>query len=127
VDLHDGDEISSTQKRRWEKLGDVDVDAREAEIARRAKESRDSSGNAKMLSLMRYTHFDTSLVGQSTEDGEPSGVDEDVGLSGLDAVDVAVEDEALRSVLRKEGRRVGFVLVKRGHDHAVTETEVQVS
>ncbi|EGP90217.1 SNF2 family DNA-dependent ATPase domain-containing protein [Zymoseptoria tritici IPO323] len=123
VHLEDSDEVPAATTRRWQTLGSVDVDAREAEIERKGKESRDSAGNAKMLSLMRYTHFDTALIG-----GGAGKVDEEEGdISELDVVDVAIEDKALQEVLKKEGRRVGFVLVKRGHENDVAEDkEVEV-
>lgn len=85
-------------------------------VERKAKECYDSAGKAKFLSLMRYTHFDTSRVSDS--DGRPiEALDEDVNvLPEPDALDCAIEDEVLRKVIRKDGLRIGFVLTKTGHD-----------
>lgn len=113
-DSEDDDEVFIPKK--FNKLGSAaDVAALDA-IERRPKECRDSAGNAKFLSLMRYTHFDTSKVSKS-EGRLPSTIDEDSNdLSELDTLDLAIEDKVLRSVIRKDGRRIGFVLTKMGHN-----------
>ena len=96
---------------------EVDMAAQEAEIERKKRECLDSAGKAKMLSLMQYAHFDTAHVNASREGGErksfsanqESAEDEQ---SEADALETAIEDDALRSVLREEGSRVGYVFTK---------------
>nr|POE86529.1 dna repair and recombination protein rad54b [Quercus suber] len=87
----------------------VDWQAQEADINAKAKACNDSTGRAKMLSLMQYAHFDTALirpeqVSMMTQD--PT----DVADEGI--VESAIEDDALRSVLYEEGQRVGYVFTK---------------
>lgn len=102
---------------RFNKLGSAGDNAALAAIERKGRESCDSAGNAKFLSLMRYTHFDTSLVRKS-EGGTAAVLDEDsIDVPELDPLELAIEDEVLRQVIRKDGRRIGFVLTKMGHDH----------
>ncbi|KAK4505189.1 hypothetical protein PRZ48_003152 [Zasmidium cellare] len=86
------------------KLSEIDRDAQEAEIA------REKRGKMKMLSLMRYTHFDTSRVKEKAVSSEE--VDEESEVSELNVVDTAIEDAALRKVVCEEGGRVGFVFAK---------------
>jgi len=99
------------------KGSEVDMTAQEAEIERKKRECIDSGGKAKMLSLMRYAHFDTSLAkakaaGEATEviwdDDEPPE-DEPAAMDPLES---AIDDDALRAVLREDGGRVGFVFTK---------------
>lgn len=98
---------------------EVDMEAQEAEIRRKMKECKDSSGRAKMLSLMQYTHFDTSLVdSMSVGTGgvrSPAGEEEEVAdVPEMDPLEGVIEDAALRSVLREDGRRVSYVFSKVG-------------
>lgn len=144
----------------FNKLGSAADDAGLAAMQRKARECCDSAGKAKFLSLMRYTHFDTSricgsnsgptlarkkdsdahLTGMNAlknakiktqpdrleiatikaEPGavkEPDALEEYDSLEEPDALENAIEDEVLTSVIRKDGRRIGFVLTKMGHDH----------
>ncbi|KAM3423360.1 hypothetical protein BST61_g796 [Cercospora zeina] len=115
-------------------LGNVDRDAQEAEIWRNARESRDSGGRAKMLSLMQYTHLDTSLTrGEEPmrrkswdEDDEENNNEGDT--STMSVLDVAIDDSALRNVIRDVGQRIGFVMTKMGttlknEDEGAAETK----
>ncbi|KAI5367836.1 Putative helicase, P-loop containing nucleoside triphosphate hydrolase, SNF2-like domain superfamily [Septoria linicola] len=98
-------------------LANVDRDAQEAELKRKSKENRDSTGKAKMLSLMQYTHFDTSLATRESVPGQnknEAGDDDDDEVSDVSPVDTAIEDTALRNVIRDTGRRIGFVMTKMG-------------
>ncbi|PIA99624.1 DNA repair and recombination protein RAD54B [Cercospora beticola] len=101
-------------------LGNVDRDAQEAEILRNARESRDSEGKAKMLSLMQYTHLDTSLT-RGEEPARRKGWDEDDedtsnegDTSTMSILDAAIDDAALRNVIRDVGQRIGYVMTKMG-------------
>ncbi|KAI7359059.1 DNA repair protein rhp54 [Hortaea werneckii] len=92
----------------------VDVVAQEAEIERKKRECFDSAGKAKMLSLMQYSHLDTSNVKAQTkkEATGPAEVDSEDDSDEADLLEMAVEDDALRAVLREEGSRVGYVFTK---------------
>ncbi|KAI7282363.1 DNA repair protein [Hortaea werneckii] len=92
----------------------VDVVAQEAEIERKKRECFDSAGKAKMLSLMQYSHLDTSNVKAPTRK-EATGaaqVDSEDDSEDFDLLEAAIEDDALRAVLREEGSRVGYVFTK---------------
>ncbi|KAI7668299.1 hypothetical protein KC322_g16448, partial [Hortaea werneckii] len=92
----------------------VDVVAQEAEIERKKRECFDSAGKAKMLSLMQYSHLDTSNAKAQTSK-EATGtaeVDSEDDSEGFDLLETAIEDDALRAVLREEGSRVGYVFTK---------------
>ncbi|RMY82936.1 hypothetical protein D0862_11858 [Hortaea werneckii] len=92
----------------------VDVVAQEAEIERKKRECFDSAGKAKMLSLMQYSHLDTSIVKTQVKK-EATGtaeVDSEDDSEDSDLLEMAIEDDALRAVLREEGSRVGYVFTK---------------
>ncbi|RMY09968.1 hypothetical protein D0868_03952 [Hortaea werneckii] len=92
----------------------VDVVAQEAEIERKKRECFDSAGKAKMLSLMQYSHLDTSIVKTQVKK-EAMGtteVDSEDDSEEADLLEMAIEDDALRAVLREEGSRVGYVFTK---------------
>lgn len=78
----------------------VDIEAQEEELRQKSKVCKDSVGRDKMLSLMQYTHYDTSKMQKVVEE------------DALDPLEGILEDAALRNVLREEGRRVNFVLTK---------------
>ncbi|CAK3796218.1 DNA repair and recombination RAD54B [Lecanosticta acicola] len=78
---------------------DYDPDAVEEEHRRQTQEG-------KMLSLMQWTHFNTGHVTANASDQD------DTEASELDEVGIAVEDDALRTVMREPGRRVGYVFAK---------------
>ncbi|KAF2858677.1 hypothetical protein K470DRAFT_250840 [Piedraia hortae CBS 480.64] len=73
----------------WLKASQVDMGAQEA---RKPKQEQ-------VLSLMQYLHFDTSLVPQLMSDD-------------MDPLESVIDDDVLRSVLREDGNRVGFVFTK---------------
>ena len=112
VRLDDEDELPHLKKSQWKNAKEYDWRAENA----KARQSKDSTGKAKMLSLMQYAHFDTSLVdANNSEDerliqGDDSEIEEDVPMP--DPLEGAIEDAALRSVLREDGGRVGFVFSK---------------
>nr|OQO07761.1 hypothetical protein B0A51_18269 [Rachicladosporium sp. CCFEE 5018] len=94
------------------------AEEQEAE-ARKAKECKDSTGKAKMLSLMQYTHFDTANISPlPTREPTPATIEVDddgetaQDVSEFDPLEGVIEDAALRSVMREDGQRVGFVLAK---------------
>ncbi|KAF2213149.1 hypothetical protein CERZMDRAFT_39739 [Cercospora zeae-maydis SCOH1-5] len=101
-------------------LANVDRDAQEAEIMRNARGSRDSEGKAKMLSLMQYTHLDTSLtrgegpMRRKAWDEEDEEDNDEGGTSTMSVLDAAIDDAALRNVIRDVGQRIGFVMTKMG-------------
>lgn len=117
IHLEDDDDDHEFVPTKFNKLGSAADDEALARLQSNARESRDAAGNAKFLSLMRYTHFDTSLVRGSERRPSLTLSEEQAELSELDPLDTAIEDEVLRTVLRKDGRRIGFVLTKMGHDH----------
>ncbi|KAI6899500.1 hypothetical protein KC355_g19829 [Hortaea werneckii] len=91
----------------------VDVVAQEAEIERKKRECFDSAGKAKMLSLMQYAHLDTSIVKtQKKEATRNAEMDSEDDSEEADLLEMAIEDDALRAVLREEGSRVGYVFTK---------------
>ncbi|EME85402.1 uncharacterized protein MYCFIDRAFT_213848 [Pseudocercospora fijiensis CIRAD86] len=112
--------LAQKKKQKIPTLAEVDRDAQEAEIERNAKESRDSAGRAKMLSLMQYTHFDTALAHHkpnvapmmSGEDDDEEFDTSNNDSSVSEVVESAVQDDALRSVICEPGGRVGFVFAK---------------
>ncbi|KAM3423359.1 hypothetical protein BST61_g796 [Cercospora zeina] len=87
-----------------------------------------------MLSLMQYTHLDTSLTrGEEPmrrkswdEDDEENNNEGDT--STMSVLDVAIDDSALRNVIRDVGQRIGFVMTKMGttlknEDEGAAETK----
>jgi len=92
----------------------IDMAAQEAEIERKARECKDSAGQAKMLSLMQYAHFDTALINSEHHDVSSKDKEAPEGelLLETDPLEAAIEDDVLREVLREDGRRVGFVFTK---------------
>ena len=115
IRLDDDEELPCSKKAPLKNANHYDWQAEEADIRRKAKECRDSAGRAKMLSLMQYSHFNTSLI--STEVVEKSFDtvhDSKTGddMAGNDPLEGAIEDDALRIVLYESGRRVGFVFSK---------------
>ncbi|KAK3696512.1 helicase [Vermiconidia calcicola] len=113
IRLEEEDELPKSPQ--WKNAKNYDWKAEETERLRKAKECKDSNGKAKMLSLMRYAHFDTALIEEMRagekvdhEDGDES---EDE-LPPADPLEGAIEDDALRNVLHEEGRRIGFVFSK---------------
>lgn len=96
VHLEDDAQPSLSSRRSWmsakEYSSQAESEAKDPMVAR-----------AKMLSLMQYAHFDTSLVPERAAEEE---MDEGDALEGV------IEDAVLRSVLREKGGRVGFVLSK---------------
>nr|POE73011.1 dna repair and recombination protein rad54b [Quercus suber] len=88
----------------------VDWQAQEAEIYAKAKACKDSTGRAKMLSLMQYAHFDTARI---TPKQMNMTTEDPVEYADDGILESAIEDDALRSVLSGEGQRVGYVFTKR--------------
>lgn len=100
LDDEDEEENMVAAKGVWKGTAkDYDPDAVEAEFRRQAQEG-------KMLSLMQYTHFDTANAKAEKDGNDNSEVSE------LDGISLAIEDEALRTVVREPGRRVGYVFAK---------------
>ncbi|WPH03427.1 Hypothetical protein R9X50_00630700 [Acrodontium crateriforme] len=110
----DSDDTHIRPEYKFISSAEYDWEAQEAEIKRKAKACLDSSGKAKMLSLMQYSHFDTSRICpkpmQPMETGE--GDDGGRGMNDLDELEAAIEDLALRRVLQEDEKRVGFVFTK---------------
>lgn len=115
-------------------LANVDRDAQEAELKRKAKDNRDSSGKAKMLSLMQYTHFDTSLANEMEpphrkgwDDDESDGMtDGAADVSAISVIDTAIEDVCLQKVIRDTAPRIGFVMTKMGTSRSDDESKQEV-
>lgn len=115
-------------------LANVDRDAQEAELKRKAKDNRDSSGKAKMLSLMQYTHFDTSLANEMEpphrkgwDDDESDGMtDGEADVSAISVIDTAIEDVCLQKVIRDTAPRIGFVMTKMGTSRSEDESKQEV-
>ncbi|KAK3072645.1 helicase [Teratosphaeriaceae sp. CCFEE 6253] len=119
MDLVSDDEpIVLPKKRRFKTGNQVDWKAQEAEIERKARERVDTAGRTKMLSLMQYTHFDTALVKRPAARTAPvNGRRDNDDASDseepeVDALESAIEDEALRAVIREDGCKIGFVFAK---------------
>jgi DNA repair and recombination protein RAD54B len=104
---HDG--LPSYEHGLWRNSKDYDWKAEGA-----ASRQKTSERN-KMLSLMRYTHLDTSSVDRNHVDthvishGEENG---EADVTRLDLLEGAVEDAILRSVLREQVQRISFVFTK---------------
>ena len=109
--MDDEDRLPTIKPSSFLKGSDYDWQAEEAELQRRGRECKDSSGKAKMLSLMQYAHFDAALVDQMPVNSTADDGDDD---SVIDPLEGVIEDAALRSVLREPGRRVAFVMSKMG-------------
>lgn len=115
-------------------LANVDRDAQGAELSRKAKDNRDSSGKAKMLSLMQYTHFDTSLANEMEpphrkgwDDDESDGMtDGEADVSAISVIDTAIEDVCLQKVIRDTAPRIGFVMTKMGTSRSDDESKQEV-
>ena len=110
VHLDHGDDALLPHKRpKFEKANEYDWRSHEAEEA----DGRSCTGKAKMRSLMEYTHLDMSVVRAAAGPDDPDGnTGEDIDLAASDPLEGLIEDAALRSVLREEGGRVGFVFSK---------------
>ena len=110
VHLDEDDEIPINKPSQWKSASEYDWRATEAEL----RQSKYSNGKAKMLSLMQYAHFDTSLIGRAVAGGLTDATDSDYDGNPLaaDPLEGAIEDAALRSVLREDGDRIGFVFSK---------------
>lgn len=91
-------------------LNQVDRDAQEAEIQRSARECKDSGGRAKMLSLMQFTHFDTTKAGFAdtlSTDDEAKDTDEiEVPTHG------ELKDAVLRDIIRTDSCAINYVFEK---------------
>lgn len=115
-------------------LANVDRDAQEAELSRKAKDNRDSPGKAKMLSLMQYTHFDTTLANEMEpphrkgwDDDESDGMtDGEADVSAISVIDTAIEDVCLQKVIRDTAPRIGFVMTKMGTSRSDDESKQEV-
>ncbi|KAK5116477.1 hypothetical protein LTR62_008026 [Meristemomyces frigidus] len=116
-DDSDGEPVPVPKRSKWRTGNQVDWRADEAEEERKAKACVDAAGKAKMLSLMQYSHFDAGKVATKAtpqnhvsngEEGE--NLEDDVGP--FDALDTAIEDDILKSVIREDGHRIGFVFAK---------------
>ncbi|KAH9827742.1 DNA repair and recombination protein RAD54B-like [Teratosphaeria destructans] len=128
VDLmgYDSDDDAIYKKKCDFKTGNqFDWKTQEAEIERKKRECLDSAGKAKMLSLMQYAHFDTSLVQRTPKcevvsraeergdaDSDKTTEDDLIDASEVDPLEIAIEDEVLKTVLREDRRKVGFVFSK---------------
>ncbi|KAK5128835.1 hypothetical protein LTR85_000168 [Meristemomyces frigidus] len=120
----DGEAILPVKpKIKLQKGNQVDMTAQEAEIERRKRECIDSAGKTKMLSLMQYAHFDTALIKARAEQkpegasgevfwGDEEPPEPELAVETADPLEAAIEDDALRNVLREDGARIGFVLTK---------------
>ena len=113
----DGTEIidlAGESRSSWKTSKDYDWRAEEDAITRKARECKDSAGRAKMLSLMEYTHFDTSsippLPHNSPGDANSSNNHENVPVG--DPPEGTIEDAALRSVLRDHDTKIGYIFSK---------------
>ena len=105
----DSDDEPIRPKVKLLKGSQVDMAAQEEEIRRNKRACKDSGGKAKMLSLMQYSHFDTANV--SNEQLSSATMDDVDGIEPA-SIEVAIEDDILRSVIREKGRRIGFVFAK---------------
>lgn len=119
IRLDEDDELPVLpRKSKWKSASQLDWQAEEAELRRNAKDYRDSTGKAKMKKLMEYAHFDTALArstyAMDAQSLEALDDDDERGAAvpQADPLEGIIEDEALRSVIREDGRRVGFVFSK---------------
>lgn len=106
----DGEQSSQKFKgSSWRTAKDYDARAEDA-----AMRGTDSVEKARMLSLMQYAHFDTSLVqAEPTDDTISQDSDmEDGDVLIMDPLEGVIEDNILRSALREKGRRITFVFSK---------------
>lgn len=114
-DGSDLDDIPLRPKPRYQTSGSVNMEEQEAEIRRKKKETKDSAGKAKMVSLMQYTHIDPAAISRApTRNATPAVGEDDAEASavGFSPMEVAVEDAVLRSVLEEEGSRVRYLFSK---------------
>ncbi|KAK5161126.1 helicase [Recurvomyces mirabilis] len=118
MDQDSDDEPVTRRKARWRTGNQVDWKADETDERRMAKKHTDAAGKTKMLSLMQYAHFDTSRAAPQAAGGETvaavgnDGVEDMEETFDLDLLENAIEDDTLRSVIREDGHRVGFVFTK---------------
>ena len=112
LDLQDEDhlpELPTYERGLWRSGKDYDSKAEDAGVRQNTNERN------KMLSLMRYTHLDTSSVDSDqvniiTHSHNMSEGDEEIYAP--DPLEGAVEDAILRGALREQGQRIGFVFSK---------------
>ena len=112
VHLENDDSSSAFKGSSWRSAKDFEE---EDNFQRRSK---DSTGKAKMLSLMQYAHFDTSRsdaeIKEEDSAFEGDDTDSDIDILKTDTLNGIIKDTILSSVLREDGRRIGFVLSKLG-------------
>ena len=109
LDLKDDDATIAYASGSFSSAKDYDWKTEEAAIRQ-----NDGERN-KMLSLMRYAHFDTSCIKNEYLETiclsrDEAGEDEDV--SPLDPLEGVVEDGILRAGIREKNNAVGFVFSK---------------
>jgi DNA repair and recombination protein RAD54B len=135
---HSEDEEAPKSRKSWRSLKELKREEGEASPEGENNDKVNSPGQTKMMTLMQYTHFDTSRAKEKAEplrkhwddDDEDDQEDEDDLVhaeSGADStslymIDAAIEDTALKNVIRDCGPRIGFVLTKIG---TVKETEAE--
>ncbi|EMC92195.1 hypothetical protein BAUCODRAFT_569497 [Baudoinia panamericana UAMH 10762] len=118
MDADSDDEILSRKDIvKWRTGNQVDWQTQEADIKRKARECLNADGKAKMLSLMQYAHFDTanSAVPKLSDQTEMVWGDDEPWENEpqeLNSLETAIEDDALRTVIREDGKRIGFVFTK---------------
>ena len=110
--LDEMDEIPSYKTSGFKKGTEYDWQAEEAALQDKSRICKDSTGKTKMLSLMQYAHFDTSLVGGLAVEYNSAGKEDDESTDPLEGV---IEDAAMRNALREDGKRIGFVFSKLGN------------
>jgi DNA repair and recombination protein RAD54B len=111
VRLDDDQEADALLSSKPRPLTDVDRDAQEEEIRRQSRECKDSTGRTKMLSLMQYTHLDTSLCVQPV--AEPPREDtESVDDVQEETSTGQIDDVVLREVVTANVSWIGFVFSK---------------
>jgi DNA repair and recombination protein RAD54B len=111
VRMDEDEDEDSTLSSMPTSLAKVDREAQEEEIRREARECKDSMGRRKMLSLMQYTHLDTSLYAQSAAQAPPNDAEvEDDDCP--DPIAGQIDDGVLRDVVLADACSVGFVFSK---------------
>ena len=109
LDLQHEDDLPAYKGGVWRNGKDYDWTAEDAVVRQKTTERN------KMLSLMRYTHLDTSSIDSNhvkTNIFSRDEDDDDEDTTPPDLLEGVVEDSILRSALREQDQRISFVFTK---------------
>lgn len=93
-------------------LNKVDRARQEEEFSRRNRECKDSTGRTRMLSLMQYRHFDTSVANMSDNTNHSQEDEHPDPQPPSGVVDGQLDDRVLRDIIANEPRSIGFIFAK---------------